>query len=52
MLGSAIQFDQNFDFGGNIDFLRFLGFFEKKGVYWKEMKLGLFFTKCEGKGGF
>ena len=29
MLGSAIQFYQKFDFGGNIDFFRFLGFFEK-----------------------
>ena len=28
-LGSAIQFYQKFDFGGNIDFFRFLGFFEK-----------------------
>ena len=28
-LGSAIQFYQKFDFGGNKDFFRFLGFFEK-----------------------
>jgi hypothetical protein len=30
MLGSAIQFYQKFDFGGNIVFFRFLGFFPKK----------------------
>ena len=29
MLGSAIQFYQKFNFGGNIDFFRLLGFFEK-----------------------
>ena len=28
-LGSALKFYQKFDFGGNIDFFRFLGFFEK-----------------------
>jgi hypothetical protein len=39
MLGSAIQFYQKFDCGGNKDFFRFFG---RKGKV-SEMKVGLFF---------
>ena len=48
-LGSAIQFYQKFDIGRNIDFFRFLGFFEMEMKSFRK-KVCLFFTKSKGKG--
>jgi hypothetical protein len=41
LLGSAIQFYQKFDFGGNKDFFRILGFFEEKNLNPKKCILGV-----------
>ena len=51
-LGSAIQFYQKFDFGGNIDFFRFLGFFEKNLKPKKCNSGGLDEKTQKTKGGF